>query len=332
MYIIKKKAPVEATLAAYIRVLFAIIYINITYRKMDSKDSKKYNKDSMFKGWFCTWPHCPLSKEDALEMLKTAKLPEIVEYVIAEELHADGQPHLHAFIKLAKKVRFAQAAFDLGEYHGHYEPAKSWKAVAAYCKKEGNYIANFDLDSARAKKASHNAKLLELDPKKAVDDGYIGLCALPMLLKAKRAYANLDDVPDVLERDCWWIHGPAGAGKSYACRVAFPGLYCKPQNKWWDGYNGESVVLMDDFDKTGACLAHYMKIWADGYSFNAEIKGGMVRPRYDTLLVTSNYLPEDIFTDDAELVAAIRRRFKVIALDDRAGQAALIQKIRPENN
>ena len=89
---------------------------------------------------------------------------------------------------------------------------------------------------------------------------------------------------------------------------------------------------MDDLDKTGACLAHYMKIWADGYAFNAEIKGGMVRPRYTTLLVTSNYLPEDIFTDDAELVAAIRRRFKVIMLEDRAGQAALIQKIQGKNN
>ena len=98
MYIIKKKAPVEVPSAAYIRVLFAIIYINITNRKMDPKDPKKYNKDSKFKGWFCTWPHCPLSKEDALAVLKTAKLPEIVEYVIAEELHADGQPHLHAFI------------------------------------------------------------------------------------------------------------------------------------------------------------------------------------------------------------------------------------------
>ena len=139
-------------------------------------------------------------------------------------------------------------------------------------------------------------------------------------------------VPDVLEKDCWWIHGSAGVGKSYACRKAFPGIYCKTQNKWWDGYNGEDAVLLDDFDKHGACLAHYLKIWADGYAFNAEIKGGMVRPRYHTLLVTSNYLPEDIFLDDAELLAAIKRRFKVITLENRAGQDALIQKIQQKNN
>ena len=298
---------------------------SITNRKMvDKVDKKIYAK-----GWFCTWPKCPIGKEMCLEELN-AKW-NIVEYVIAEEKHQDGDAHLHAFLKLDHRVNFKASMFDVAGYHGEYQVAKSWRAVQAYVKKDGDYITNIDLDAARAKKAAHNAKLLELDPKKAVDEGYIGLCALPMLLKAKRAYANLDAVPDVLERDCWWIHGPAGAGKSYACRVAFPGLYCKPQNKWWDGYNGETAVLLDDFDKTGACLAHYMKIWADGYSFNAEIKGGMVRPRYDTLLVTSNYLPEDIFTDDAELVAAIRRRFKVIKLEDRAGQAALIQKIQKNN-
>ena len=290
----------------------------------------KVDKNKYAKGWFCTWPKCPIGKEMCLEEL-SAKW-KIVEYVICEEKHQDGDAHLHAFLKLDHRVNFKASMFDVAGYHGNYQVAKSWRAVQAYVKKDGDYITNIDLDAARAKKAAHNAKLLELDPKKAVDEGYIGLCALPMLLKAKRAYANLDAVPDVLERDCWWIHGPAGAGKSYACRVAFPGLYCKPQNKWWDGYNGENVVLMDDFDKTGACLAHYMKIWADGYSFNAEIKGGMVRPRYDTLLVTSNYLPEDIFKDDEELCAAIRRRFKVIALDDRAGQAALIQKIQKKNN
>ena len=284
--------------------------------------------------WFLTYPKCPLTKEVLLDALKEKM--EVKEYIVAEELHQDGNPHLHAYLLLGSQLRWnAKSApdyWDVDGYHPHVEACRSWRCVADYCKKDGDYITNIDLDAARAKKAAHNACLLKLDPKKAVDDGYIGLCALPMLLQAKRAYANLNAVPDVLERDCWWIHGPAGAGKSYACRVAYPGLYCKPQNKWWDGYNGETAVLIDDFDKAGACLAHYMKIWADGYSFNAEIKGGMIRPGYTTLLVTSNYLPEDIFTDDAELVAAIRRRFKVIKLEDRAGQAALIQKIQKINN
>ena len=256
----------------------------------------------------------------------------LVKYVICEEKHADGQPHLHAFLQLARKATFKPDMFHLGEFHGHYETARSWRCCEAYCKKDGCYISNQDINAARHKKASLNKELLAMDPKEAVDQGYIGVITLPQFLKAKRAYENLKDVPVLLDRSCFWIYGEPRLGKSYACRVAYPELYEKAQNKWWDGYDGEDVVLIDDFDKQGACLGHLLKIWADNYRFNAEIKGGMVRPCYTTLLVTSNYTPDQIFKDDAELCEAVTARFKVIKLENRAGQAALIQKIQEHNN
>ena len=288
------------------------------------------NKRIRSKGWFCTWPRCPMSKEVALELL-SARF-RLVKYVIAEELHADGQPHLHAFLQLASRTEFKPAMFDLEEYHGNYQTAKSWRCVEAYCKKDGNYITNEDIDSARHKKAKRNMELINMDPKDAVQQGYIGFCALPSFLKAKREWKNLEKVPLHLDRCCYWIYGEPRTGKSYACRSAYPELYEKPQNKWWDGYHGETAVLLDDFDKQGACLGHYLKIWADNYRFNAEVKGGMLRPCYTVLLVTSNYTPDQIFTDDKELCDAIVARFKVIKLENRAGQAELLRKIRPENN
>ena len=77
------------------------------------------NKRIRSKGWFCTWPRCPMSKEAALELL-SARF-RLVKYVIAEELHADGQPHLHAFLQLASRTEFKPAMFDLEEYHGNYQ-------------------------------------------------------------------------------------------------------------------------------------------------------------------------------------------------------------------
>ena len=280
----------------------------------------------MFKGWFCTWPQCPIAKEDALTILETNGLPEIVEYVIAEEEHKDGSPHLHAFIKLAKKIRFAQAAFDLMEYHGHYEPAKSWRAVAAYCKKEGNYISNIDLNSAKLKKSKRNAMLLNEHPKKLVDDGEIGLLQLKSLLENKRLYAKLEPVPKVIPRKCYWIYGEPRVGKSYCVRMAFD-VYEKPMNKWWDGYADEEVVLIDDFDKHGECLGHYIKIWADNYRFTAEIKGGSIIPTYKKLIVTSNYQIGDVFGDE-EMCKAIGARFTCLKLYNRDGQEIIINELK----
>lgn len=59
------------------------------------------------------------------------------------------------------------------EHHGNYQVAKSWKAVRQYVAKDGNYIANIDLESAKAKKGKKNMDVLAMDPKKAVETGII---------------------------------------------------------------------------------------------------------------------------------------------------------------
>lgn len=296
---------------------------------MDPKDPKKYNKDSKFKGWFLTWPRCAMKKEDALTVLKTNGLPDIVEYVICEEEHEDGSPHLHAFVKLAKKIRFSQAAFDLLSHHGHYEPAKSWAAVKRYVTKEDNYISNIDIDAAVKKKSKgvkeKNALMLAKTPKELVDDGDISLLMLPQLLKAKRAYDRAAKPPKHIPRKCYWIWGPPRAGKSYVVREMFDDIYEKPQSKWWDGYAGEDVVLLDDMDKHGECLGHLLKIWADNYRFLAETKGDNIYPTYTKFIITSNYQIGDIF-GDKEIREAVMCRFVVINLINRDGQS-VVEKI-----
>ena len=105
-----------------------------------------------------------------------------------------------------------------------------------------------------------------------------------------------------------WIYGEPGSGKSYLARTAYgDSLYIKAQNKWWDNYRGERYVLLDDFDSPA--LGHLLKIWADRYQFHGECKGGSVAMRYSRFIITSNYLPADLWKEPI-LCTAISRRFR----------------------
>lgn len=112
-----------------------------------------------------------------------------------------------------------------------------------------------------------------------------------------------------------WIYGPTGTGKShYARNVIFNGqpFYAKNAiNKWWDKYNGEENVLIEDIDKTHDYQGFHLKIWADKYAFPVEVKNGgdLIRPK--VIVVTSNYKIEEIFRDKS-IYEPLQRRFRVV--------------------
>jgi len=83
----------------------------------------------------------------------------------------------------------------------------------------------------------------------------------------------------------------------------------KLSNKWWDGYQGQEAVILDDLDpKIAGCLTQHLKHWSDPYGkMPGEVKGGQVPLTYDTFIVTSQYSIEETYPDQRDQEAIARR-------------------------
>lgn len=237
--------------------------------------------------------------------------------VVGKEVGETGTPHLQAYV-LFKSPRFFEAIKKLFP-RAHIEVQRGTsKQAADYCKKEGDWKERGEPPKEKAEAAKEggeeNKRRWE-DAFEAAKQGRMEDIPADMLVRNYRTFKEIkkdymvkpedaDDVTGV------WIYGGPGVGKSRTARERFPDAYMKMQNKWWDGYQDEEYVILDDFDSKE--LGHHLKIWADRYAFLAETKGGALNIRPKKIVITSNYAPEDPkFGWDAEMLAAIKRRFKV---------------------
>jgi len=264
--------------------------------------------------------------DDDCELLDKLVQFGVATYVVYgfETAPVTGTPHLQGMVTFTKRRRLSQI-LDVCPT-AHYEVMRGTPEQASqYCKKGGlvREFGSMPLSAAgRAKRdyaaivASCKAGDLEsLDPQ--IFFLHYGV-AKRIKSDFAKAPANLDDVCGV------WFMGPPGSGKSFMARTqcAPEDLYLKPCNKWWDSYQGQSHVLLDDFDTNHKCLGHHLKIWADRYAFAAEQKGSTVQIRPKKLIITSNYSVAEIFGDDLALTTAIKRRFQIYQVVDR--QAVLL--------
>lgn len=89
------------------------------------------------------------------------------------------------------------------------------------------------------------------------------------------------------------LWGPPGVGKSGAARLASPSGYRKPYGTiWWDGFDGEQDIILDDFDG-GFCSFKFLQQLLDRYPLRVEYKGGSVEVLSKRIIITSNFSPRE---------------------------------------
>jgi len=285
------ETPTAATTSASSKAMRAAVFTINNYTEQTTKDIKAYCESG--KSRYC-----------------------IIGF---EEAPSTGTPHIQGYIQFTKPSKIGRLA-------------KLWKAWfnaargtpqenKAYCSKDKNFLefgdvatqeSGGDAEKERWNRNIQLAKAGNFDELERLDPYAFTKCYHTY----KRMHQDfMPRVPDRDVLDNHWIYGAPGVGKSRGVREQLKAdghevYYEKPLNKWWDGYQDEKAVIIDDLDKNHEVLSSHIKHWADHYAFLAEIKGGSKRIRPLRIIVTSNYTPEEIFKDPVT-AEAIRRRFTV---------------------
>lgn len=230
--------------------------------------------------------------------------------VLGKEIGESKTPHLQIHL-IYENPKTEQAVIK--DHPGaHVTPTRNVTSAIEYCKKEDDYQEHgtppTDPGNREKKRwkeiriASEEGRLEDIPD----DVRFNSHRTIQAHRNAALLRANYPDTTCTME----WYCGPPGTGKSRKAREENPNAYLKMCNKWWDGYNEEEVVIIEDFDRKHDVLAHHLKIWGDRYQFIGEFKTGARKLRPLRIIITSNYHPEDIWFAPEDL-DAILRRFKV---------------------
>ena len=249
--------------------------------------------------------------------------PDIVEEIKAlpykylvwgDEEGEQGTPHKQGTIIFNSQKTLTAAIASLKGCH--VEVCKDLHASIAYCKKDGVY-EEFGTAPKTSKEKGEGEQQRWEQIRIAAEEGRLDDIPPDVRFKQYKAVEHFRSegskrrkLTDTDQKHLWY-YGDSGTGKSRKAREENPDAYLKPCNKWWDGYDDEDVVIIEDFDEAHACLAHHIKIWGDRYPFPAEVKGGYRKIRPRMVIVTSNYSPEEIWTKNNDLLPILRRFKKV---------------------
>lgn len=229
------------------------------------------------------------------------------------EVGAQGTPHLQGFTSFDSAKTLSAVIKSLPKRVANVQVVVHTEEAIAYTQKEGAYHEHGVKPLTQSEKGSKEIDRWE-SARTLCKTGRMEEVPADIYMRCYRtckeiAKDHMPDVDSVTTLEGEWIYGPSGCGKTRGVLERYPKAYLKTANKWWDGYNGEETVLIDDLDENHKCLMHHLKIWGDHKPFLAETKGGMIKIRPKRIICTSNH-PIEIMAEGDDL-EALKRRYKV---------------------
>lgn len=273
------------------------------------------------RGWcFTLHNYTPENVERGRRWLET---PECIGISAGFEICPQtGTPHLQGYVRLNCSVR-------KGHFRKIIGPNGKGKTDWVCFKANGDWVSNakYTLKDKnvcwyKPPPAGHQGVRTDLDEFKAAikrkaDDVELFEKHLPVIAKYPRLEMRLKqsflkaetrEFRDVQVIVHW---GKTGTGKTRKPYEEGAYLFDDFENGWWDGYEGESVICLDEF--YGGIKFSSLLRWLDGYQLRLKIKGGFTYAQWSKVYITSNVHPDQWYPNVLdERKNALYRRFSSV--------------------
>lgn len=273
---------------------------------------------------FLTYPKCNASRVDMVQGIKDLFGLNLNNWIVARELHKDGDPHLHVFVDLEKPLCTTKPdCCDVLGYHGNYQAVRSEKNVLLYCTKENDWEASFDIKSKLEEKKHLKRQVAELikagrSVQEVVEDfpeviwDYSKLKANVELWERDKGGLK-DPLPTWLpnpwglllwskknakKRHLWiWSEKP-NLGKTTKFGLplleSYNGYLKSGDFTYWGVRGDEEFIILDDYN-TAALKWSFLNQMADGTAEYRIFMGGVKRLKNPLIIILSNASIVDLY-------------------------------------
>lgn len=257
--------------------------------------------------------------EEEITQLQEKELKDIKYLIVGQEIAPEtGTPHLQGFV-IWRNAKTMKASIKCLPKRAHIEICKGTPHDNyLYCKKEGNVIIELGDKPDKVGQGKRN-DMLEIKKKVAQnvnikqmlkDDDIQNHFQLKYAEQLKKYY----EITRNWKPEVKWYWGATGTGKT---KTAYEEVLEEAQDednvyfsmdtgKWWDGYDGQEYVIIDDMRGDFMKFHQLLKL-LDRYPYKVETKGSTRQFIARKIIITSANPPDVMFETREDIQQLLRR-------------------------
>lgn len=248
-------------------------------------------------------------------------LLSIAQYIIwQKEIAPDtGTPHLQGYVELKKANRISALIKIM---QAHYTVCKGdQQSNIAYCTKPGGIAGPWEL----GEKKQENGKRKDLQI--AIDIAKSGASKKALIESQPEVFlryrSGLLDISATFaaqrtqQTHGIYVYGPPASGKTYFFKNLYKEAYWKDNSMWWHNYDGQDVVIWDEFEHTKYSIQD-IKMILNHAPWNAPFKGGYASFTSKLVIFLSNSTIDEVYPEcDIQHKTALLSRLRLFTMHNR---------------